>query len=118
MIEFISRDTSDISLEFPNIQEKVSSWKKKFRCHLESNDNEHDNEKNTGYLMISNPESDPILISDHQATRNAQQAGPEINNTSFDLDKIQYSSMPSLVSIVSPPVPSSFALCFSAYDDR
>lgn len=117
MLEFIEHSSSDVSLEFSSVQEKISSWKKKFRCRRRCYENENENEKNVGYLVISNPELDPVFISDHQATRNAQPC-VQINNTSFDPEQIQYSSMKSFEASVSPPEDSSLAPYFLPYNHR
>mgnify|MGYP001065882482 FL=1 len=95
----ISLDASAISLEFSNVQQKVSDREKKLRCNFESNSNEND----VRYSMISNPESYPASILDQLATGNADQPSAQAINTTFnpENEKIQYSTMKLPVQDVS-----------------
>lgn len=74
------------------VSRRFSRWKKKFQ-HQTIDQN---NEKNDGFLMVTNPESEPILLpnetSDHQQTQHAQPC-MQINDTNFDLNQIQYSAI-------------------------
>jgi len=67
--------------------------KNKFRCRYEHREN--DCEKNNGYLVVVTPDSEPILVQndsiDHQQTQHAQPC-VQINEATFDLNQIQYTS--------------------------
>ncbi len=71
-----------------------------------------------GFLVVVNPDSEPVLISneilDHQQTQHAEPC-VQINDTSFDLNQIQYSS---LQPILSPTSETSVDLYLPSSDIR
>jgi hypothetical protein len=75
-------------------------------------------ERNNGYLLVVTPDAEPLVLSndtiDHQQTQHAQPC-VQINEDSFDLNQIQYTSIsPDLL----PPEGTSLVPYILNYDIR
>lgn len=97
----------------------MSQLKNKFICRHEHTDNNH--EKNNGYLVVVNPDLEPVLLPndsfDHQQTQHAQPC-VQINELSFDLNQIQYTSITPITPNVLPPQPTSLGPYIPPYGIR
>jgi hypothetical protein len=95
--------------------------KNKLKCRHQQTDNNR--EKNIGYLVVVNPDSEPVLLpndsidDDHQQTQHAQPC-VQINHSSFDLNQIQYTSMTSMTPNLSPPSETLLGPYMPHYDIR
>ncbi len=96
--------------------------KNKLRCRHEHQDNNH--EKNNGYLVVVNPDSEPVLLpndsidnDDHQQTQHAQPC-VQINHISFDLNQIQYTSLTPMTPNLLPPQQTLLGPYMPHYDIR
>lgn len=102
------------------VQHQISRWKSRFKCRHEHTN--HDPEKNQGYLFVVTPDSEPVLLPNesldhHQQTQHAQPC-VQINDISFDLNQIQYSSATAMTPNPSPPGETSLDLYLPSYDIR
>jgi hypothetical protein len=98
------------------VHHKFFAWKNKFRCR-----HEHHHEKNNGYIVVVSPDTDPAFLPnenlDHQQTQHAQPC-VQINEESFDLNQIQFSSIAPLTPNSSPPPETSLAPYVLNYNIR
>lgn len=82
----------------------LSQLKNKFICRHECT--ERNFERNNGFLVFETPDSEPVLVSDdtidHQQTQHAQPCVQE-DDTKFDLNQIQFSSITPSTPNSSPP---------------
>jgi hypothetical protein len=99
------------------VHHKIFRWKNKFKCR--SAHTNHDREKNQGYLVVVNPDIEPVLLPtenlDHQQTQHAEPC-VQINEISFDLNQIQYSSVTPIVPNSSPSQETSLGLYLPSYN--
>jgi len=79
--------------------------------------------KNNGYLIVENPDSEPVLLpndsidDDHQQTQHAQPC-VQINHISFDLNQIQYTSITPMTPNLLPPQQTLLVPYNAHYDIR
>ncbi len=71
--------------------------------------------------MVVNPDIEPVLLPtenlDHQQTQHAEPC-VQINEISFDLNQIQYSSVTPIVPNSSPSQETSLGLYLPSYNIR